>query len=314
MDKKLSMNFLSFKKNGILLVFILICIVLSIITPGFLSWENIRNILRQSSIIGLMAIGTTYVIVGGGFDISVGSVLCLAGALTVGLQQYMHWSFAILLSLLAGVVIGLLNGFLVSKIRIPSIIATLGTMTVVRGLVYLYTGGYPAVADSLDFSFLGNGYLGPMPIPIIIFLGMVGFWQFTLARTKLGRYISAIGGNKEAARLSGVRVDYYQILSFVIGGLMAAMAGVIYASRILSVTPVAGEGNELDAIAAAVIGGTSVSGGEGSIVRTLIGVLLLNIIVNVFNLLEIYVYFQYVIKGAIIILAVGFDTYSKSTE
>lgn len=316
MNKKINFNTLvySIKKNGILFIFILLCAFLSIITPGFLSWANILNILRQSSIIGIMAIGTTFVIIGAGFDISVGSLLALTAAMCIGLQQHMHWGFAILLVLIVGSLVGLLNGFLVAKIHIPAIIATLGTMTIVRGLVYLYTGGYPLYVDSPSFAFIGKGYLGPIPFPVIILIIMIVFWQFILVRTRFGRYACALGGNKEAVRLSGVKVDYYHILTFVVGGLMAAMAGVVYASRLLSVTPLAGQGYELDAIASTVIGGTSVAGGEGSVVRTLVGVLLLTIIANVFNLLGIHIYIQYVIKGSIILSAVGFDTYSKFRE
>ena len=298
-------------KNGILFIFLLLCILLSIITPGFLSWVNILNVLRQSSIIGIMAIGTTFVIIGGGFDISVGSTLVLTAAMCVGLQYYMHWGLAIVVVLIIGALIGLFNGFLAAKIHIPAIIATLGTMTIIRGLAYLYTGGYPLYVEAPDFAFIGTGYLGPIPFPVILLIIMVAFWQFILEKTRLGRYTCALGGNKEAARLSGVQVDYYHILTFVVGGLMAAMSGVVYASRLLSVTPLAGQGYELDAIASTVIGGTSVSGGEGSVVRTLVGVLLLTIIANVFNLLGIHIYVQYVIKGAIILSAVGFDTYSK---
>lgn len=316
MNKKINFNAqaYSIKKNGILFIFILLCVFLSIITPGFLSWANILNILRQSSIIGIMAIGTTFVIIGAGFDISVSSLLALTAAMCIGLQQHMHWSFAILLVLIVGALVGMLNGFLSAKIHIPAIIATLGTRTILRGLVYLYTGGYPLYVDSPGFAFIGKGYLGPIPFPVILLIIMVVFWQFILIRTRFGRYACALGGNKEAVRLSGVKVDYYHILTFVVGGLMAAMAGVVYASRLLSVTPLAGQGYELDAIASTVIGGTSVSGGEGSVVRTLIGVLLLTIIANVFNLLGIHIYVQYVIKGAIILLAVGFDSYSKFRE
>ena len=316
MNKKINLKVKGFsiKKNGILFVFILLCILLSIITPGFLSRANILNIFRQSSIVGIMAIGTTFVIIGAGFDISVGSLLALTAAMCIGLQQHMHWGFAILLVLIVGALVGMLNGFLAAKIHIPAIIATLGTMTIVRGLVYLYTGGYPLYIDSPSFAFIGQGYLGPIPFPVVVLIIMVAFWQFILVRTRFGRYACALGGNKEAVRLSGVKVDYYHILTFVVGGLMASMAGVVYASRLLSVTPLAGQTYELDAIASTVIGGTSVAGGEGSVVRTLVGVLLLTIIANVFNLLGVHIYVQFVIKGAIILSAVGFDTYSKFRE
>ncbi len=305
------------KKYGILIIFVVFSAVLSVITPNFLTFGNIFNILRQASIVGVIAIGTTYVIIGGGFDISVGSLLALAGAISYGLQNHVHWSLAVIVTLLLGAFVGMVNGFLAVKINIPSIIATLAMMTILRGLVYLYTGGYPFTLPEgvpAGFSFIGQGYVGSVPFPVIIFLSMIAFWQFILVKTKFGRYTAAIGGNKEAARLSGVKVDFYHILTFVVGGLMAAMSGIIYASRLMSVTPLAGQGYELDAIASTVIGGTSVSGGEGSVVKTLIGVLLLSIISNIFNLMGVNVYVQYLIKGVIILFAVGFDSYTKKRE
>jgi ribose transport system permease protein len=301
----------SFKKYGLMIGFILISLVISIITPNFLSYTNVMNILRQSSIIGIMAIGTTFVIIGGGFDISVGSILALAAAMVLGLQRSMPWGGAVVVVLLVGAAIGFVNGFLSAKIHIVPIITTLGTMTIVRGLTYLYTGGYPILGYSESFKFIGSGYIGTIPFPIIIFLLNVVLWQFILSKTELGRYSCAVGGNKESTRLSGINADRYQIMTFVIGGLMAAMAGIVYASRLNSATPLAGQGYELDAIASTVIGGTSVSGGEGTVVGTLIGVLLLTIISNMFNLLGIQVYVQYLIKGVIILAVVGVDSYSK---
>jgi len=299
-------------KYKILIAFLVLIIVISFMTPNFLSWRNIINVFRQSSIIGIMAIGATFVIIGGGFDISVGSLLALTAAMVVGLQSYMHWFPAMLVVLLVGAAFGVANGFLTAKIHIPPIIATLGTMTIIRGIVYMYTGGYPLYVDSEGFAFIGNGYVGPVPFPIILLLALVALGQFILVRTKFGRYSCAIGGNKEAARLSGVKVDFYIIMTFVMGGVMAAMSGVVYASRLLSVTPLAGQGYELDAIASAVIGGTSVSGGEGSVLRTLIGALLLTMITNAFNLIGIDLYVQYVFKGLVILAAVGFDSFYKA--
>ena len=299
-------------KYKILIAFLVLIIVISFMTPNFLSWRNIINVFRQSSIIGIMAIGATFVIIGGGFDISVGSLLALTAAMVVGLQSYMHWFPAMLVVLLVGAAFGVANGFLTSKIHIPPIIATLGTMTIIRGIVYMYTGGYPLYVDSEGFAFIGNGYVGPVPFPIILLLALVALGQFILVRTKFGRYSCAIGGNKEAARLSGVKVDFYIIMTFVMGGVMAAMSGIVYASRLLSVTPLAGQGYELDAIASAVIGGTSVSGGEGSVLRTLIGSLLLTMITNAFNLIGIDLYVQYVFKGLVILAAVGFDSFYKA--
>lgn len=299
------------KRYGLLLSFLVLSVGISIVTPGFLSGTNILNILRQSSIIGVMAIGTTFVIVGGGFDISVGSVLALSAALSLGLQQSMHWSLAIVAALAMGSAVGLVNGLLAAKVYIVPIIATLGTMTIVRGLTYLYTRGYPIVGSQPAFAQIGSGHLGGIPVPVLILALLVVFWQFVLSKTQVGRYACAIGGNKESARLAGVPVDFYHVMTFVIGGLLAAMSGVVYAARLSSATPLAGQGYDLDAIAATVIGGTSVSGGEGSVVGTIIGVLLMTVVNNAFNLLGIQVYVQYLIKGLIILLVVGVDSYSR---
>lgn len=299
------------KKYGLMISFILMSAVISVVTPGFLTGQNILNILRQSSIVGIMAIGTTFVIIGGGFDISVGSTMALCAALTLGLQSQMHWAAASAAAVAAGAAVGLMNGVLSAKFRIVPIITTLGTMTIVRGLTYLYTKGYPIVGQSEAFKWIGSGYLLGFPFPIIALVALVALCQFVLSETRLGRYVCAVGGNKEASRLSGIPVDFYLISTFVIGGVMAALSGIVYASRLNSVTPLAGNGYELDAIASAVIGGTSVSGGEGTVVGTLVGVLLMTIINNMFNLLGVQVYVQYLIKGVIILLVVGVDSYSK---
>jgi len=285
-----------------------VCLVFSLITPNFLSGRNIINILRQSSYIGLMAIGTTFVIIGGDFDISIGSTLALCGALVIMLQNNaaLSWPVAVILVIFIGGVIGFINGFFTAKIKIVGIITTLATMAVLRGVTYIITGKKAQIGQSESFRILGTGYT-----PILIFIVMVLIMQFLLKKTKIGRYSCAVGGNKEAARLSGIPVDFYKILTFVIGGCMAAMGAIVFAARINSVSPLAGAGYELDAIAATVIGGTSVSGGEGSVIGTFIGILLLIIISNMFNLLGVSVDFQLIIKGLIILTVVGFDSYTR---
>lgn len=302
-----------FKRFGLLIIFCFVGLVISMITPNFLTYKNILNVIRQSSVIGIIAVGTTFVIAGGGFDISVGSVLALSAALVLGFQQRYPWGVSVAIALLLGCLVGLVNGVLVSKIKIISIIATLGTMTIVRGITYLYTGGYPVIGYSEEFKFIGSGYLGFIPFPIILLLLLVISGQITLKKTVLGRYSCAVGGNKEAARLSGISVDTYQIITFVIGGLTAALAGIVYASRLNSATPLAGQGYELDAIAATVIGGTSISGGRGSVLGSVLGVLILSVIGNMFNLLGIQVYIQYIVKGLIILFVVGVDSYTKQS-
>jgi ribose transport system permease protein len=304
----------SLKKYGLMIGFLFISVIISIITPNFLTPTNLLNILRQSSIIGVMAIGSAFVIISGGFDISVGSILALTAAMSLKLQGSMPWYLGILIVLVVGALAGLLNGVLTAKVHIVAIITTLGTMSILRGLTYMYTGGYPVLGTSEDFKFIGSGHLWGIPFPIILFLGMILLWQFILKRTTLGRYVCAVGGNKEATRLSGVRVDFYHIMAFVVGGIMAAASGIIFASRLNSISPLAGQGYELDAIASCVIGGISVSGGEGSIIGILIGVLLLNVVSNMFNLLGINVYAQLIIKGVIILTVVGFDSYSRHKQ
>jgi ribose transport system permease protein len=301
------------RRYGFLISFFLISAVIAIIIPEFLSKRNILNMLRQSSIVGVMAIGTTFVIIGGGFDISVGSVLALSAALCIGLQENsgLSWTVAVAAALGMGVLVGFFNGFLAAKIGIVPIIVTLGMQYIVRGLVYMYTQGMPLSYSDPQFSVIANGYLGGLPVPVLILVAMIALWQFVLSKTRLGRYSCAIGGNKESARLSGVSVDWYHIMTFVIGGLMAAMSGVLLASRLSSATPLAGDGYDLQAIAATVIGGTSVSGGEGSVVGTFAGVLLMTVVANAFNLLGVQVYGQKLITGAIILLVVGIDSYSK---
>lgn len=299
------------KRYGLLISFFVLSIGISLLTPNFLSPKNLLNILRQSTIVGIMAIGTTFVIIGGGFDISVGSTLALSAALALGLQSSMHWALAAMIAILVGALIGLVNGFLAAKIHIVPMIATLGTSTIIRGLVYLYSGGYPINGQQPEFEVIGSGYLWGIPVPVIIMVALVALFQFVLSKTQLGRYCCAVGGNKEATRLAGVSVDYYHVMTFVIGGLMAAISGVVYASRLSSATPLAGQNYDMDAIAAVVIGGTSVSGGEGTVLGAMIGVLLLTVVTNAFNLLGVPVFIQYVIKGLIILIVVGIDSYTK---
>ncbi|OQB98997.1 MAG: Ribose transport system permease protein RbsC [Spirochaetes bacterium ADurb.Bin110] len=302
------------RRYGLLLSFFVLSLGISLVTQNFLSATNLLNILRQSAIVGIMAIGTTFVIIGGGFDISVGSTLALSAALALGLQGSMHWTLAALIAILVGLLIGFINGFLAAKIHIVPMIATLGTSTIIRGLVYLYTGGYPINGQQIEFEIIGSGYLWGIPIPVIIMVLLALLFQFILSKTQLGRYCCAVGGNKEASKLAGVAVDYYHIMTFVIGGLMAAISGVVYASRLSSATPLAGQNYDMDAIAAVVIGGTSVSGGEGTVLGSIIGVLLLTVITNAFNLLGVPVFIQYVIKGLIILVVVGIDSYTRKRE
>lgn len=302
----------SMREGGVILGFIILCIAISLASPAFLTKTNILNLLRQSSIVGIIATGMTFVIISGNFDISVGAIAAFCGALTLKalLAEY-SLPAALLFALTAGVMIGIVNGILVAKVNIPSLIATMGMVTIVRGALLLLTGGYPVSGSTPSFGYLGNGYLLDIPVPVIIFVLTVLVCHVLLTKTRFGRYVYAVGGNAEASRLSGINVDFHKISVFAINGLLAALAGIVLTSRLYTATPVAGEGYDMDAIAAVVIGGTSVTGGEGSALKTIIGVLLMSVITNSFNLLGVNIYFQYVFKGVIILAAVGFDSYSK---
>lgn len=303
---------INLRKGGVILGFLVLCAAISIATPAFLTKTNILNLLRQSSIVGVIAAGMTFVIISGNFDISVGAIAAFCGAITLkALLSGVFLPFAIFLGLLSGAFIGLINGVLVAKLGMPSLIATMGMVTVVRGSLLILTGGYPISGTTKAFANIGNGYIIGIPIPVIIFMITILISHIILTKTRFGRYIYSVGGNSEASRLSGINVDFYKISVFVINGLLAALAGIILTSRLSTATPVAGEGYDMDAIAAVVIGGTSVAGGEGSALKTIIGVLLMSVINNGFNLLGINIYFQYVFKGFIIIAAVGFDSYNR---
>jgi ribose transport system permease protein len=269
------------------------------------------NVVRQSSIIGIIACGMTFVIISGNFDLSVGSVCGFAGAMAVYTSNNHSIWLGVIAAVAIGAAIGLTNGLLVTKLFISSFIVTLGTMVITRGMLYMFSGGYPISGMKTQFLLFGQGSLGGIPVPILLFLIVIIVTHIALNETKFGKYIYAIGGNIEASQLSGIYIDFYRIIGFVLSGALASLAGIIVASRVNVATPIAGTNYELDAIAAVVIGGTSIMGGEGSIPRTVIGVLLLTILGNGFNMLNVNIYMQYLFKGVIIIGAVGFDTYSR---
>ena len=274
----------------------------------FLSVTNVRNVVRQSSIFGIMAIGMTFVILTGGIDLSVGSILAIAGAVAAGtLKAGAGILPVILLALLIGVGCGLANGLIITIGRIAPFVVTLGMMSIARSLTLIYTKGYPISGFSPAFRFIGGGDLLSVPVPIIVFLLTVLVAWLILTQTRLGRYTYAIGGNEETVKLSGINAGWYKTIVYVISGVTSAISALILASRLNSAEPVAGQGYELDVIAAVVIGGTSLSGGLGSVWGTLVGALLIGVINNGMNLLGISPYFQLLVKGLIIIGAVLLD-------
>ncbi len=297
---------LTLDRYGIFLVFLAICVILSFLSPAFLTVRNALNVFRQVSITGIIGVGMTFVILTGGIDLSVGSLLALAGVLAAGLQ-IRHGAGPFLMVVLPIVVVtclGMLVGFIISKFKVPPFVATLGMMSAARGMTLIYTDGYPISGLSRSFRVLGSGMVGPVPVPIIIYVFVVVVGAIVLSQTKFGRYVYAIGGNEEAVRLSGIPTSRYKMIIYGISAFTAALSGVILAARLSSGQPTAGEGYELDVIAAVVIGGTSLQGGRGSVFGTFIGALLIGVLTNGFNLMNISPFYQQFVKGVIIVAAV----------
>lgn len=295
---------------GVLIAFLLIFVALSIFTNTFFTVPNMLNVVRQVSVNGIIAVGIMFVLLTGGIDLSVGSIVALSGVVAAQIAQYPenHWSFAVLLGLLMGAGIGVVNGFIIVKVKVVPFVATLGMMGAARGLALVLSGGRPISRLSDPFRQIGGGVIfGFLPILSIIMLLCFVIGYIVLNRTKFGRYVYAIGGNEKAARVSGLKVDQIKFLVYVISATFAALAGIVLASRINAGSPVSGDGFELDAIAAVVIGGTSLSGGVGKIWGTLLGVMMVGMINNGLDLLNVSSYYQLIIKGAIIVLAVAID-------
>lgn len=302
---------------GILFVFLLLVVILSVVTPNFLRSRNILNVLRQTSINGLLSIGMTFVILTGGIDLSVGSVLAFAGIVSasfasdaVGGQIY-HPLIAMGVGLLAGAALGAVNGMFVAKWRMPAFVVTLGMLSMARGFTFLTTDGMPVPRIDEQFLVVGQGVFLGIPVPVWIFLGVFALAWITLYKTRYGRYIYAVGGNEKSAKISGINTRVVVFTVYVISGVLSALGGIILTARTTAGLPQAGQAYELDAIAAVVIGGTSLSGGQGQIVGTLFGALLLGVINNGLDLLGVSSYFQLVIKGLIIIGAVLLDSLRK---
>ncbi|UEL47884.1 ABC transporter permease [Terrisporobacter hibernicus] len=303
---------LNFRDYGVLIGFVVLCIAISMATPAFLSKQNVLNLLRQSSIIGIISAGMTFVIISGNFDISVGAVAALSGVIVMRLATTgTNLFLAIIAAIVVCAIIGLVNGIMVAKVNVPSLIATMAMVTIVRGILLMITGGYPITQTIPMLDLLGNGYFLGIPMPVIVFILVVIVSYIVLTQTKFGRHVYSVGGNQDASKLNGINVDSQKIKVFIINAVLAAIAGLVLTGRLGTASPVAGDSYDMDAIASVVIGGTSVSGGSGSVLKTIIGVLLMSVINNSFNLLGIDIFFQYIFKGLIILVAVGFDSYSK---
>lgn len=300
---------------GILPILILIIVVFSFIAPNFMSEANMMNITRQASINIVLAAGMTFVILTGGIDLSVGSILGVTAvmALVTSLNPAFA-DLAIPIALVAGLGMGVFNGLLVAYAGLPPFIVTLGTYTALRGVAYLVADGTTVINSDIAFDWIGNGYLGSVPWLVIIAFATIAICWFILRRTTLGTYIYAVGGNIQAARLTGIKVSFVLIFVYATSGLLSGLGGIMSASRLYSANGNLGAGYELDAIAAVILGGTSFVGGIGTITGTLIGALIIATLNNGMTLMGVSYFWQLVIKGGVIIIAVLIDKYRTNNH
>ncbi|MCA3900684.1 ribose ABC transporter permease [Vibrio vulnificus] len=310
----ISKEWLIEQKSLIALLFLIV--VVSFLNPNFFTVDNILNILRQTSVNAIIAVGMTLVILTAGIDLSVGSVLALCGAFAASLvAMEVPVLIAVPTALLAGAALGAISGVIIAKGKVQAFIATLVTMTLLRGVTMVYTDGRPistGCTDTADaFAWFGTGYALGIPVPVWLMVIVFAAAWYLLNHTRFGRYVYALGGNESATRLSGINVDKVKIGVYAICGLLAALAGIIVTSRLSSAQPTAGMGYELDAIAAVVLGGTSLMGGKGRIMGTLIGALIIGFLNNALNLLDVSSYYQMIAKAAVILLAVMVDNKNK---
>ena len=295
---------------GILLILIVMCVGMTIaVGSKFASSSNIISVVRQFSFYGILAIGMCMVIITGGIDLSVGSVFALSGVIAcmaitkAGIPVFI----SVILGMLVGLVVGYFNGVCVTILRLPPMIATLGTMSIARGSAYTVTGGYPIGSLPDSFKFIGLGSIGPIPTPIVLMIVLALLASFFLRKTVIGRWVYAIGGNEEAARISGVKVNRIKRIVYSISGVMAAISGIAMAARLGVGQSTSGQGYEMDAIAAVVIGGASLSGGSGTIGGAIIGAAIMGVLRNALVLLDVSAYWQQTVIGSVIILAVALD-------
>ncbi len=311
------------QRYGILIALAVLCVVLSLVSDNFLTSRNIINVLRQTSINGILAIGMTFVILTRGIDLSVGSVVAMAGVVSASFATTSAAGFIpgapyvaavpLAVGVLTGIALGALSGLAVARFAVPAFVATLGMLSAARGLTLIYSGGRPIPALTDGYRWIGTGDIAGIPVPIILFGLVFALSHFVLTRTRFGRHVYAVGGNPHAAKVSGLPVRRIRFLVYVISGGLAAIAGMILTARTGSALPQAGVAYELDAIAAVVIGGTSLAGGIGRVTGTVIGALLIGVMNNGLDLLGVESYYQQVIKGGLIVAAVMLDR-SRRTE
>ncbi|HEV2282122.1 MAG TPA: ABC transporter permease [bacterium] len=295
------------ERVGLPAALVVLAAVFAVANRNFLTVGNLSNVARQYSPLALISIGQTLVIVNGGIDLSVGALMALTSVCTA--LAMLAWGFlpGVLAALALGTAVGAVNGTLVARTPIPPFIVTLGALSMARGAAYTISGGQPISGLPLPLLWLGSGTLGIVPVPAAVAIAAFAVFHLVMTRTKFGLYTFAIGGNEEATRLSGVPVGWYKGMAYVLSGLLAGAAGLILTARTFSGQPTIGESQELYAIAAVVIGGTRLGGGEGSLLRTFLGVLVIGVLGNGLNLLNVSSFIQMILIGLIIVLAVGTD-------
>jgi ribose transport system permease protein len=298
------------KDKAIWVVLVILFIAFASANDKFLSPGNLFTIARQVSMFGIAAVGMTFVILIGGIDLAAGSVITLVNVVCAWLMVKMNFSMisAIIVSLALATLIGMLNGTMVARIGMPAIIATFATQIIFEGAAYLLSGGVPVYGFDPRFKIIGQGYVGPVPVPVIIMAVCFAIGAFILNKTYFGRYFYAVGGNEEASRLSGIKVKGVKFMIYALSGLFAGIAGIVMLSRTNSAQPTAGKGFEFDVITCVVLGGVSVSGGYGKISNVIAGTLIIGILTNGMVLMNVSTYMQMVVKGIVLILAVGFDS------
>jgi ribose/xylose/arabinose/galactoside ABC-type transport system permease subunit len=302
----------AWRRLGTLAGLIGLCALLSVLTPHFLTVSNLLNVMEQTTINAVIAVGMTFVILSGGIDLSVGSLLALAGVvLASALHQGWPTPLAVLAGIGAGALCGFVNGALVTRGRLPAFIATLGVMSIARGAALVYTEGRPISGFAAGFRQLATERVFGVPLPVLVALAVYAAAHFLLTRTRFGRYVYAIGGNEEATRLAGVDPGFHKTMVYALSGAMSGLAAALLTARLNSAQPIAGVMYELDAIAATVIGGTSLMGGVGSVGGTLIGALIMGVLRNGLNLLGTSSFLQQIAIGSVIIVAVLVDSMLK---
>lgn len=324
MDKtKIKETLLRFQS---VIALLLMCIILSLLTDRFLTAENSWNVMRQISVNLIVSVGMTLVILTAGIDLSVGSVLALCGAITAGMLKFgaefadanIYIGFTLFGAIIGGVVagsfLGWFNGIFITRFKVPPFVATLAMLTIARGLTMLWTGGFPVTGFESNMAFIGTGWFLGIPMPVWISAVVVLAAVILTKKTRLGRHIYAVGGNEKAAELSGLNVKRIKVIVYTIAGALAAVGGLIVTSRLDSAQPNAGMGLELDSIAAVVIGGTSLSGGRGTIMGTVQGALIIGVLNNGLVLLNVSPFWQQVVKGFVILLAVVIEKFNERKE